>query len=97
MREMDARVDVEGGLLELALAFEHVALHVEREQVGRADLAPVQPVAVQQEAAVGKHHAEVVAHALVQVQAHGEAESGRQVDADRGDFELVHRSHGPGL
>ena len=98
--EMDARMNVESGLLELALAFQEVAVGIEREKIGGRDLAPVQPVAVEKKAlAVGQHQAEVVADALVQVQAHGQPERGGEVDA-RGALDrprrpqLLHRPHG---
>ena len=52
--EVDARMDVERGLLVLALALQDPPVGVERKQVGGGDFAPVQPVAVEQEAlAVG--------------------------------------------
>src|SRR6202165_1548602 len=99
-REMNPRVDVEGGLLELALAFQDVAVGIEREKAGGRDLAPVQPVAVEKKALpIRQHQAEVVADPLVQVHAHGDAECRREVDARRAldrprGPQLLHRSHG---
>jgi hypothetical protein len=96
--EVDARVDVERGLLDFAFAFEHVALGVEREQVRGSHLAPVQSVAIQKEAlAAGEHDAEVVADAFVQVQAHREPERRREIDPHRpfdAAPQFLHRSHG---
>src|SRR5687767_12704581 len=80
--EMDARVDVERRLLDFSLTGEDPAFGVQRDQVGRGDLAPVKPVAVEQEgSAIGQHDAEVVADAFVQIQSHCEAESRGEVDA----------------
>ena len=97
---MDARMNVESGLLELAVAFQDVAFGIEREKIGGRDLAPVQPVAVEKKALpIRQHQAEVVADPLVQVHARGEPECRGEVDA-RGALDrprrpqLLHRPHG---
>ena len=96
--KMDARVDVEGGLFELALTLEYRPRGVEHQEIRSRDLAPVQPVAVQEKSrAVARlawnHVAEVIADAFVQIEAHREAESRREVDPRRRNVQLVHRSH----
>ena len=94
IREVNARMDVEGGLLELAFALQHAALGIEHQQVGRGDLAPVEPIAIQEEALpIRQHEAEVIADAFVQIEPHRQAECGGEIYAGRGDIELVHRSH----
>src|SRR5438034_9336278 len=89
-------MDVEGGFLELAVAGEDSALGVEREEVRSRDLAPVQPVAIEQEAlALRQHEAEVVADAFVQIEAHRQAKRCREIDTRGADFQLVHGTHAP--
>ena len=103
MGEMDARVDVEGGLLELALAFQDVALGVQRQKIGRRHLAPVQTVAIQQESLpFGQHHAEVIADPLVQLEAHRQPERRGELDSHRAlgrrsAFQLAHGPHARAL
>src|SRR5688500_3429136 len=96
--QVDARVDVEGGFLDLPLALEHVAGAVEGQQVRGADLAPVQAVAVEEKRLpVRQHGAEVVADPLVQVESYRESERGGKVDAHRAldvPPEVLHRAHG---
>ena len=83
IRQVNARVDVERSLLILALAGEDAASAIERQEVGRGYFAPMQPISVEKKATAGQHHAEMVANALVQIEAHSEAEGSRQVDAHR--------------
>src|SRR5688572_5108177 len=80
--EMNARVDVERRLLDLALTRQDPALAVQRNQVGRGDLAPVKPVAVEKEPlAIGQHRAEVIADAFVKIEPYREPECGSEVHA----------------
>jgi hypothetical protein len=100
--EVDARVDVEGGLLVFPIALEHLAGAVQRKEVPGCHFAPVQPVAIEKKTlAIGQHHAEVVADPFVQVQPHRQAERRREVDAhgalDRRVLQLLHGSHGSRL
>src|SRR5688572_31670991 len=90
--EMDARVNVERRLLDLALTRQDPALSVQRNQIGRGDLAPVKPVAVETERlAIGQHRAEVIADAFVKIEPHREAECGGEVHA-HGALDSPHRS-----
>jgi hypothetical protein len=60
----------------------------------------VQAIAVQEEALLVQHGAEVIAYAFVQVHPHREPESRGKIDAHRalgGRPHLVHLPHGRGL
>src|SRR3954447_8787838 len=77
-------MDVERRLLVLTLAGEDSAAGVQGKQVAGGDFAPVQSIAVQQEAfPVRKHDGEVIADSLVQIEPHGEPEGRREIDARR--------------
>src|SRR3954469_8781786 len=77
-------MDVERRLLVLTLAGEDSAAGVQGKQVAGGDFAPVQSIAVQQEAfPVRKHDGEVIADPLVQIEPHGEPEGRREIDARR--------------
>src|SRR5258707_5979461 len=99
MRQMDARMDVERGPLECALAFQDLALAIQGKKVRGRHLAPVQSVSVEQEFPARHEKAEVVAYAFVQVHADREAEGSGEVGAGsalryRDRLELLHGSHG---
>ena len=98
VRDMDARVDAERRLLVLAVAGQHAAFGIEREQVRRGDLAPMQAIGIEEKApSIREHHAEMVADALVQLEAHREAESRGEIDARRllngGGLKLAQAPH----
>ena len=86
-RLVHAAVDHERRRLPLALALDDVAVEVDGEDVGRAQLGPVRAVAVQQEAVVATGHGEreVVVDALVVAVHRGRAEGGSEVDLRLGD------------
>jgi hypothetical protein len=78
-------MDEHGGRLDAVAAQQHGAVFVDQHDVVGADLAPVQPARVDQEAAavVGQRHAEMVTHAFAQTVMGGGAQRQRQVFAKR--------------
>lgn len=94
MRQVNARMDAERRFLELALAFEKVALGVERKEPRGGDPAPVRAEGIEQKPlAVGEHEAEVIADAFVEPHARGEAKRRGELDASEG----LHATHGSSI
>ena len=77
-----AAVDHERRRVPLAGSLDDVAVEVDGEDVGRAQLRPVRAVAVEQEQVVtaGDGEAEVVVDALVEAVQRGRPEAGREID-----------------
>ena len=84
---MRAEVDGEGRDVELAVTRQPLAAQADREQVARAQLRPVRPVGVEQEAVAAARHgqAEVVVDALVEAVERGGAQRGGEFDAGQAE------------
>src|SRR3546814_6498873 len=74
MLAVDARVDAEGGGLQLPVALQHAPVEVHQQQVAGAELRPVLAEGVDQEGVrpLRRREAEVVADALVEIEARSE-------------------------
>src|SRR5260370_34064959 len=81
--EMDAGVDVEGYLAQLALTTQHLTVEIAGDEVARGDLLKEQTARVDQEEVVGarQHQAMVIADLLVPAEPRADAEDRRKVAA----------------
>src|SRR3546814_7777281 len=93
MLAVDARVDAEGGGLQLPVALQHAPVEVHQQQVAGAELRPVLAEGVDQEGVrpLRRREAEVVADALVEIEAGRQAQRRSQIDPRPGQ-RVVHSS-----
>src|SRR3546814_7161650 len=94
MLAVNARMDAEGGGLQLALALQHLAREVHQQQVAGRELRPVLAEGVDQEGirALRRRIAEVVADALVEIETGRQAQGRGQIDPRLGQRSEEHTS-----
>src|SRR3546814_5423692 len=91
MLAVNARMNAEGGGLQLALALQHLAREVHQQQVAGRELRPVLAEGVDQEGIrpLRRRIAEVVADALVEIETGRQAQGRGQIDPRLGQ-RVVH-------